>query len=171
MADTRTLRLTAAPLTAAAWEPFGWLPVADTDPADNAHHYEFLWNDPHVNFIGHAYDEVEHVADGAAWCAVMYRHDTHTQTLMPINCEAIIAVAPAGVDFSAPEHFETIRAFLLHPLDALVLFRGSWHWGPFPLGTEPVRLFNVQGRGYRDDNASVNLGEWGARVEIRAGAV
>ena len=50
-----------------------------------------------------------------------------------------------------------MRAFALRPLDAFVLFRGTWHWGPFPLGAEPVRMLNVQGARYADDNASVDL--------------
>jgi hypothetical protein len=37
------------------------------------------------------------------------------------------------------------------------LARGTWHWGPFPLGDEPVRLLNVQGRRYAEDNDSVDI--------------
>ncbi len=51
-----------------------------------------------------------------------------------------------------------MRAFRLEKLDAVVLHRGTWHWGPFPLGDEPVLLFNVQGLGYARDNASADLG-------------
>ena len=43
-------------------------------------------------------------------------------------------------------------------------FRGTWHWGPFPVGPEAVRMFNVQGKRYAEDNASVDLA-------ARAGAV
>lgn len=154
--DVRTIALHAEPLTPEAWKPFGWLPVDDTDPRDQTYTYEFLWGDPHVNVIGHAYDEVEHTAHGTV-CAAFYRHDTHTQTLMPLNVESVVAVAPASVDFSEPAHLDTVRAFLLHPLQSLVLFRGTWHWGPFPLGTEPVRLFNVQGKRYAEDNTRVDL--------------
>ena len=50
----------AEPLTAEAWRAFGWLPVADTDPADGMHTLEFSWADPHLNVIGHTPDEVEH---------------------------------------------------------------------------------------------------------------
>ena len=78
----------------------------------------------------------------------MYRHDSHTQALMPLNVDAIVAVAPADTDFSIGADLDQIRAFLLHPLDCFVLHQGTWHWGPFPLGPEPVRLLNVQGRGY-----------------------
>ena len=60
-----------------------------------------------------------------------------------------------------------MRAFALEPLEAFVLSRGTWHWGPFPRGPEPVRLLNVQGARYAEDNASVDLGaRAGARLEI-----
>jgi len=154
----RVVTIEALPLTAAAWEPFGWLPVADTDPRDADHELEFAWGDPHVNVIAHTYDEIDHTGDGAV-CTVMFRHDTHTQTLMALNGPAIVAVAPAGVDFSDPAHLEAVRAFRLEVQDALVLARGTWHWGPFPVAEPVVRLFNVQGRRYAEDNASVSFPE------------
>ena len=118
--------------------------------------------------IAHGYDEVDHT-DAGSLCTVMYRHDTHTQALMPLNVPAVMAVAPASLDFSAPEHLDQVRAFLLQPLDALVLFRGTWHWGPFPLGPESVQLLNVQGVRYAEDNASVDLASrTGAAVEVVA---
>ena len=166
MNDASMVTLVAEPLTAAAWEPFGWLPVDDTDPADRAHTLEFEWADPHLNVITHAAGEVTHTEHGLV-CERMYRHDTHTQALTPLNCDAVVAVAPAGVDFSQPGDVATVRAFVLHPLDTLVLHQGTWHWGPFPVGDEPVRLLNVQGRRYTEDNASVDLAAIaGAAIEV-----
>jgi len=166
MNDASMVTLVAEPLTAAAWEPFGWLPVDDTDPADRAHTLNFEWADPHLNVIAHAADEVTHTEHGLV-CERMYRHDTHTQALTPLNCDAVVAVAPAGVDFSQPGDVATVRAFVLHPLDTLVLHQGTWHWGPFPVGDEPVRLLNVQGRRYTEDNASVDLAATaGAAIEV-----
>jgi ureidoglycolate hydrolase len=159
----RTIELRAEPLTAAAFAPFGWLPVEDTDPLDRTFTYEFAWGDAHVNVISHARDEVEHTERGTL-CTVMYRHDTHTQTLLPLNVESVFAVAPAAVDFSAAADLDRVRAFRIRPLEGLALFRGTWHWGPFPVGPEPVRMFNVQGKRYAEDNASVDL-------PARAGAV
>ncbi len=51
----------------------------------------------------------------------------------------------------------------------MVLHRGTWHWGPFPLGDEPVLLFNVQGLGYAQDNASADLGERGVHLLVVGG--
>ncbi len=158
MKKPRVVIIEAEAMTAEAWEPFGWLPVADTDPQDSEHELEFAWGDPHVNVIAHTYDEVEHTDDGAL-CAMLFRHDTHTQTLMALNCPAIVAVAPAGVDFSDPTHVETVRAFRIEVQEALVLARGTWHWGPFPIDEPVVQLFNVQGRRYAEDNACVSLPE------------
>jgi ureidoglycolate hydrolase len=162
----RSIVLEASPLTADAWAPFGWIPVADTDPRDQTYAYEFLWGDPHVNVISHAYDEIEHT-DRGALCEIMYRHDTHTQTLLPLNVDSIVAVAPAAVDFSGATDLETVRVFRLAPLDPFALFRGTWHWGPFPVGTEAVKMFNVQGKRYAEDNASVDLAaKTGAVLEV-----
>ena len=82
-------------------------------------------------------------------------------------CASVVAVAPADIDFSVPEHLDQVRAFVLRPLDCFVLFQGTWHWGPFPLGPEPVQLLNVQGVRYAEDNASVDLAaRTGAAVEV-----
>jgi ureidoglycolate hydrolase len=152
----RSITLVPEVLTPENWARFGWIPVADTDPRDATYEYDLLWGDVHVNVISHAADEIEHTEDGAV-CAVMYRHDTHTQTLMPLNVSSVVAVAPAEVDFSDPAQLETVRAFRLEPLDMFALHRGTWHWGPFPIGSEAVRMFNVQGKRYAEDNASVDL--------------
>ena len=143
-------------LTAEAWQPFGWLPVNDTDPSDGVHTLTFEWADPHLNVIAHAYDEVEHTSSGAV-VARMYRHATHTQALMGLNVPSIIAVAPADVRFDDAADLDSIKAFRLEPQDVLVLHQATWHWGPFPLGEEPVRLLNVQGRRYAEDNDSVDI--------------
>jgi len=90
---------------------------------------------------------------------------------MPLNCRSWIAVAPAFVDFSYAAQVESVRAFLLDPLVCIVLHRGTWHAGPFPLGPEPVRMLNLQGRRYEEDNAYVDLEQaTGVRVVVRTNA-
>lgn len=145
------------PLTAAAFAPLGWIPVADIDPRDGAHTLHFEWADPHLNVISHAASEIDHTERGEPLCTVLYRHATHTQALLVLNVDAVVACAPADVTFSDPSDLDAIVAFRLHPLDTFVLHRGTWHWGPFPLGSEPVQLLNVQGRRYAEDNDSVDL--------------
>ena len=163
-----TTSLASEPLTAEAFAPFGWLPVADTDPADAEHILHFEWADPNLNVIAHSPDEVEHTPGGSPLCTVLYRHATHTQALMPLNVPAVVAVAPAAVTFDGPADLETVRAFELDPFDVFVLHRGTWHWGPFPLGSEPVRLLTVQGLRYAEDNASVDLpARTGGAIEVR----
>lgn len=164
----RTVRIEAVAVGAAAFAPFGWLPVDDTDPADGRDTLAFEWGDPHCNVIAHTHDEIEHTGAGAR-CARLYRHDTHTQVLMPMNVPAVLAVAPAAVAFSAPADLDAVRAFLLRPGEVVVLHRGTWHWGPYPLGPEPVRLLNVQARGFLADNAHVDLPTAvGATLEVVA---
>jgi ureidoglycolate hydrolase len=153
------------PLTEAAWSPFGWIPVADTDSRDGEHRLTFEWSDAHVNLIGHARNEVPQTDRGLR-CEMLFRHDTHTQAVMALNVPAVIAVAPAGVEFSDAGDVETVRAFRLQPLESLVLHRGTWHWGPFPIEGPEVRLFNVQGLRYAEDNRCVDLAAKGFSVDI-----
>jgi len=159
--------LAAQPFSPEAWDRFGWVPVSDTDGRDGIHSLEFEWGDAHLNFIGHAPDEIERTADGPV-VDRLYRHATHTQALMLVNCDAVMVVAPATTDFSSSRDLEALRAFVLRPLDVLVLHRGTWHWGPFPLGGEPLRMLNVQGCRYLEDNTSVAVEEkLGVRVVVR----
>jgi ureidoglycolate hydrolase len=144
------------PLTADAWAPFGWLPAADTDPADVTHTYEFAWGDPHVNVIAHHPHEIEHTDVGLV-CDRFFRHDTHTQVLLPLDVASVMAVAPAAVEFASVSDLDAVRAFTLPPLTGFALFRGTWHWGPFPVGDAPVHLWNVQGKRYAEDNACAEL--------------
>jgi ureidoglycolate hydrolase len=158
-------KVSPEPLSEEAWAPFGWLPVADTDPRDGEHRLSFAWDDVHVNLIGHARAEVPETGDGLR-CQVLFRHDTHTQTVMSLDVPAVIAVAPATEDFSATAGADSIRVFRLEPLQPIVLHKGTWHWGPFPVDAESVRLFNVQGLRYAEDNACVDLAARGLDVEV-----
>lgn len=150
-------------LTPGSFEPFGWLPVADTDPSDGERRLEFEWGDPHLNVISHEPGEVRHTARGLV-CDRMFRHATHTQALLVLDKSSVIAVAPRDAGFERHGDVGRIRAFLLQPLDSLVLARGTWHWGPFPLGDEAVHLYNVQGRFYERDNDSVDLSNFAVVV-------
>ena len=155
----------AEAVTASAWAPFGWLPVPDVDPSDGEHTLRFEWDDAHLNTIEHTTDEVEATEHGLR-CAVVYRHETHTQVLSPLDAASVVAVAPADTTFADPADLGAIRAFVLVPGETVVLHQGTWHWGPFPIrGATSVRLLNVQGRRYAEDNASVDLSE--ATIEVR----
>ena len=155
----------AEPLTAERWAPFGWLPVRDTDPVDGTQRLTFEWGDVHLNVISHGPEEISRT-DRGLLCDCLYRHDTHTQALLTLDVPSVIAVAPADADFSDPGAVDAIRAFVLRPLDYFVLHRGTWHWGPFPLGDRPVTLYNVQGLRYAEDNAMVDLAERVLAVEV-----
>ena len=157
----------AGPLTADAWARFGWIPVTDTDPTDGAHRLVFEWDDVHLNVISHAPEEIVHTASGLL-CDAMFRHNTHTQALLTLDVASVIAVAPAEVTFEEEAGLDTVRAFLLSPLDYFVLDRGTWHWGPFPIGNRPVTLYNVQGLRYAEDNTRVDLAGRALAVEVRA---
>ena len=162
---TSVRRLTTVPLDEESWTPFGWLPVTDLDPRDGQLRLAYAWDDVHVNRIAHTRDEVPATADGLR-CEMLYRHETHTQVLMVLDHPAVIAVAPAAVDFTEPADAEWIVAFSLEPQDSLVLHRGTWHWGPFPRHAEVVTMFNVQGLRYAEDNDMVDLAGKGMAVEV-----
>ena len=155
MGDPRTVDLKAAEATTHSFAPYGVLPPDEGDGNPTAD-LEFLWHDGWVNYIGHSLDEIE-VRDGRLRCELLNRHDTHTQTLMPLDTDAIVVVAPAAADFSEPAHFDAVRAFALPRLTCVHLHRGTWHWGPYPVGTEHVRMYNIQGRGYPSDYGVVWL--------------
>jgi ureidoglycolate hydrolase len=163
--DLRRL-ISPVPLSAEGWEPFGWLPVSDTDPLDGSHRLSFEWGDPHVNLIGHARDEVEAVAEGLR-CEVMYRHLTHTQVLMPLDHRCVLAVAAPETNFADAGAERAVAAFLLDPLQTVVLHRGTWHWGPFPISADHVQLFNVQGLRYQEDNERADLENLALVVAVR----
>jgi hypothetical protein len=167
MAETAH-RIEPISLDAASWAPFGWLPVADIDPSDGATSLEFAWNDVHVNRIGHRRDEVPEVPGGLR-CQVLFRHVTHTQVVMPLDVPAVVVVAPPGLDMATRADVDQVRAFLLPVLTPIVLHRGTWHWGPYPVGADSVALFNVQGLRYREDNANVDLEALGAPVDVVMG--
>jgi ureidoglycolate hydrolase len=164
MADT-TRQIKPEILSAEAWGPFGWLPVADTDPRDGDARLEFAWSDVHANLIGHRTNEVPEVPGGLR-CQVLFRHVTHTQVVMPLDVPAVVVVAPPGVDMVVASDVDLVQAFMLPVLSPIVLHRGTWHWGPYPVGAESVALFNVQGLRYREDNESVDLDALGAVVDV-----
>ena len=154
----------AEAVTPGAWAPFGWIPVPDVDPTDGEHTLRYEWDDAHLNTIQHTSNEVESTEHGLR-CAVMYRHETHTQVLTPLDVASVIAVAPADTRFTDIADLDAIRAFVVEPGETVVLHQGTWHWGPFPIrGATSVRLLNVQGRRYAEDNASVDLS--GSVIEV-----
>jgi hypothetical protein len=167
MGDQRTVELKPVVATIASFAPYGVLPPEEGDGNPTAD-LEFLLNDGWVNYIGHSLDEIE-VRDGRLRCELLNRHDTHTQTLMPLDADAVVVVAPASADFSEPAHFDAVRAFALPRHTCVHLHRGTWHWGPYPVGANHVRMFNIQGRGYPNDNGIVWLArDHGVVFEVNA---
>lgn len=163
--QSMAMAITAQQFDPSKWGPYGWVPVPDTDPRDGTSRLEFEWDDVHLNLIGHDGDEVPHTDRGLI-CEMLFRHRTHTQALMVLNCPAVAVVAPPGTSFTAPEDAAKLQAFLLHPQHVFVLHRGTWHWGPFPVSAPRVEMLNVQGLRYAEDNDSCRLADVGASVEV-----
>ncbi len=121
-----------------------------------------------MNRIGHRRDEVPSVAGGLR-CEVLFRHATHTQVVMPLDVRAVVVVAPASVAMRSSADVDQVQAFVLETLEPIVLHRGTWHWGPYPIGADSVELFNVQGLRYAEDNDHVDLTALGAPVDVLIG--
>jgi hypothetical protein len=149
----------------AKWAPFGWVPVRDTDSRDGVERLRYEWGDVHLNVIGHSLEEVSKTDRGLR-CDELFHHVTHTQALMSLNCDCVVVVAPAGKSFESAADLEEIHAFLLQPLEPIVLHAGTWHWGPYPLDDNPVNLLNVQGLRYAEDNGRTDLAGLGLSLEI-----
>jgi len=156
------VRLEAQRLTRAAFAPFGVLPPVEGDGHPTAD-LEFLRDDGWVNYIEHSLDELSAFGRQLS-CDRLNRHDTHTQTLMPVSGDAVLVVAPAEAAMVTPADLDAVRAFVLRRGECVHLARGTWHWGPYPVGADHVTIFNIQGRGYPDDNAV-------ARLDLACGAV
>jgi hypothetical protein len=170
MTEPTVRRLPLGSLTHDSWRPFGSLPSDEGSEHDTSD-LEFEWLDGHLNVIGHTRDEVTWT-DGGVRCEVLFRHATHTQALMSMDADTVVVVAPPGVEFGSAAGLEAVRAFALPALTPVLLHRGTWHWGPFPMRGEAVRLLNVQGRRYREDNECVRLGaECGVVFVVELGPV
>jgi ureidoglycolate hydrolase len=88
-----------------------------------------------------------------------------------MTADTIVVVAPAEIDFSDPADLGTVRAFLVTRHTCVHLHRGTWHWGPYPVAADAVRIFNVQGRGYTSDNTVARITErFGVMFGVRAQA-
>jgi ureidoglycolate hydrolase len=85
-------------------------------------------------------------------CDHLNRHHRATQALVALAGKpTLLVVAPAGYDFSTPEHLEHVRAFICDGAAGVNLALGTWHWGPYPLA-DYVDLVNVQGKFFDTDN-------------------
>jgi ureidoglycolate hydrolase len=159
------LTISAQPFAPAEWGPYGWVPVPDSDPRDGSSRLDFEWADAHLNLIGHDAAEVPGTERGLM-CEMLFRHQTHTQALMVLNCPAVVVVAAPCTTFTSEQDAGLLRAFLLRPHDVFVLHRGTWHWGPFPVSAPRVDMLNLQGLRYAEDNECCRLADIGASVEV-----
>ncbi|MCD2168594.1 ureidoglycolate lyase [Microbacterium sp. JC 701] len=125
MTDTLTTRhLSAEPLTASAFEPFGVLltPMEDGTP--------FTAEEAVLdvsNGIPRFY--LMHLDDKAPEFVRVTRHLETTQTLMAVgDVEWTIAVAAPGIEEPT---LDDLRAFRIPPRTAITMRKGTWHAGPF----------------------------------------
>ncbi|HVN51966.1 MAG TPA: ureidoglycolate lyase [Acidimicrobiales bacterium] len=160
MGDTSILTVTAEPLTAGAWQPFGQViggpqqgsPSCVLELRDGAVF--------HLDVLSYTWHPLR--------CDLLNRHHTATQALIPLGgAPAVVVVAPREVDFSEASHLDTIRAFTISGQQGINLAIGTWHWGPYPTGPD-VHLANFQARDVANDNEIAYLErDLGTVVEVR----
>jgi len=160
MGQERIMTVTAEPLTAAGWQPFGQViggPGQGSAACVLELREQAVFNLDVLSYTWHPLR-----------CDLLNRHHTATQALIPLDgAPAVVVVAPREVDFSEPAHLETIRAFTISGSQGINLAIGTWHWGPYPLGPE-VHLANFQARDVTNDNEIAYLErELHTVVEVR----
>ena len=129
-----------------SFAPYGVIPPDEGDGNPTAD-LVFRCDDGWVNFIGHTLDEIE-VRDGRLRCELLNRHDTHTQTLMPMTGDALVVVAPGRgrlLPTRALRRGQGVRA--CRSTRCVHLHRGTWHWGPYPVGAADRARLQHPGRG------------------------
>jgi ureidoglycolate lyase len=142
MAESFTV--TAEPLTAAAFAPFGQL-ISEGDCVMELRDGEAF----HLNVLH--YERAPLVVDH------LNRHHKATQALVALAGKpTLLVVAPAENDFSTRDDLDSVRAFVCDGTAGVNLALGTWHWGPYPIH-DHVDLVNVQGRGFADDNEVAHL--------------
>jgi ureidoglycolate lyase len=138
------MRVTAQPLTAERWAPFGQVigaPGVGSEACVAELRQDAVF---HLDVLSYTWHELR--------CDLLNRHHTATQALIPLGgSPAVVVVAPPEVDFSDPAHLESIQAFTISGSQGINLALGTWHWGPYPLGPE-VHLANFQARDVVHDN-------------------
>ncbi|MDQ6696934.1 MAG: ureidoglycolate lyase [Actinomycetota bacterium] len=144
MPDTYSVGCIA--LTAESFAPFGQLLSAEPDEGAIALRDDEQWI---LNVL--SYDHRPLVCDH------LNAHRRATQMLVPLSARpALLIVAPPGPTFTGREDLAHVRAFVLDGTAAVNLGHGTWHWGPYPIGSH-VDLLNLQGRGFATDNEVVHL--------------
>jgi len=84
-------------------------------------------------------------------------HSYTAEMLMPLDADVLMWFAPASVpDAGFPG--EKARAFLVPKSTMVVIKPGTWHHGPFAVGSEPVNvLVALPERTYANDTRTIVL--------------
>jgi ureidoglycolate lyase len=122
--------ITAEPLTAQAFAPFGRIVDAPTRPPDSAGDPWRWWADagmlePTDGRYAIGYLQIEDGRTGFDWAE---RHLHSEELVIPVAGELLLYAGPPGQgDEPAADRF---RVFSVRPGQAVVLGRGVWHGAP-----------------------------------------
>ena len=104
--------------------------------------------------------------DGVPHCDWLARHLDQTQALTPIDGPIVVVLGPPGTDPTSETGFAALRAFVADIGEGLQIDEGVWHWAA-AVGRVPVRVANVQGHRWPEDNEIVSLADTGLAAEPR----
>jgi len=151
------LRLDAERVTEEALVPFGRVLGRDRDGPSRRVVGRFRnGQEPMPSVI----EEVN--PDGVPRCGWLARHHDQTQALTPIDGPIVLVVVPAGVDPLGPGGFAAACAFVADVGEGFQLDEGVWHWAA-SVRRGSVRVANVQGHRWPEDNEILSLEERGGQ--------
>ena len=156
----RVVRLEVAPLTVAAFEPFGDLLTASGRAPDFTGINSRGWRSP---FQSDSPAEVMFYRSGSAGLRfnMLERHHHVTQAFVPLgNTPSLIAVAAPTAAGALPDPAD-VRGFLLDGSAGYVLHAGTWHaLDRFPLSDNPADVVIITDRATQHELESNRHGPW-----------
>ena len=151
--ETRTLTVTAQPMTAEAFAPYGRV-VGDQREPLQMQEGQFTARLMTVQRVPETIRRIN-------------MHTDHNQLFVPLNGDRLVViVAPPDVP---ADRFDatTIAAFVTDGKQTFLFHPGTWHIEPRALDRDSCQVINVQTDVYRDHTTLIHLDEQaGVRVQL-----
>lgn len=126
---TRTLVLEPAPLTAEAFEPYGWVLQGGSGPGDFSRANLDLWCLPFHSDAPPRLQIMRYHHQAMVF-SKLERHLAVTEARYPMNAgKAVLVVGAASnpTDRLAPPDIAQVRAFILDGTKGIMFKKGTWH--------------------------------------------
>jgi ureidoglycolate hydrolase len=149
--------LAAQRVTEASFAPFGRVLGSDLDDLSRRVVGRFRNGQEPMPSIIHEINP-----DGVPSCGWLARHHDQTQALTPIDGPIVVVLVPPGRDPLAPDARAAAGVFVADVGEGIQLDEGVWHWAA-SVQRGSVRVANVQGNRWPDDNEVLSLDDSGQR--------